>query len=269
MKKFLLLALFGLFSLTFGGCEEPEMKINSIEEKETFDAFLTVNISYEPESSGNEAKNPGFETADPYNVVFPSTFKAYFVSNETTGEFLKGQLVKTVDVTEGTNKIDSLPKMSYTVYVTNYDNSDDTEWYTKQNALNLLPPMSHEMYVHGKSVVNYNELANGTVNIKNTYACVQILKSEYVIFAMAVYGTEDKEILYFDGNNDWYVIYQRENSTALSYVIVYKGDGSQNTYHLPLNNIPISPNTNVWVAHHKRGGKDGFDHIAYKLNRRE
>lgn len=193
MKKFLLLALFGLFSLTFVGCEEPEMKTNSVEEEETFEASLTVNVSYEYEASMPKAKNPGFETADPFNPSFPSTFKAYFVSNETTGDFLKGQLVKTIDVTEGTNKIDSLPKMSYTVYVTNYVNPDDAEWYMKKDAWKYLPIYSHEIYVLGESLVNYNEISNGTINIKNTYACIQILKSEYISYAFGVYRTNEEE----------------------------------------------------------------------------
>lgn len=161
-----------------------------------------------------------------YEHVFPSSYKAYFVSKQTKGEYTQGQVVKVIDVVAGNNTI-TIPKLDYDVYVTNYSHSAD-KWYTWNDAIQQLPQSSHTLYLFGKNRIDYSTVTEGQVELVNPYAAVMIKNNKWVNGTPKFYG---------DGSNyfsvtGWYVNYIRTGNT--------------NT-QVPIN-IPGNPNTHYTLS---------------------
>lgn len=157
-----------------------------------------------------------------YTHVFPSSYKAYFVSKETKGEYTDGQLVKVIDVVSGGNTI-TIPKLNYDVYVTNYDTAAD-KWYTWSNAVEQLPQSSAELYLYGKNNIDYSTVTEGTVELANPYAAVMIKNNQWVNGTPKFYG-DGKD--YFIGGS-WYIRYIRTGNTNTQIPINIAGNPNTN-----------------------------------------
>lgn len=152
------------------------------------------------------ASSSGSSSSD-YTHVFPSSYKAYFISKETKGEYTDGQLVKVIDVVAGGNTI-TIPKLNYDVYVTNYEHTAD-KWYTWSNAVEQLPQSSENLYLYGKNNIDYSTVTEGTVELANPYAAVMIKNNQWLNGTPKFYG-DGKD--YFVGGS-WYVRYIRTGNT--------------------------------------------------------
>ena len=59
----------------------------------------------------------------PFTHTIPSKYNAYFIASESRGQYREGQLIKTIEVTEGTHEI-TIPKLKYRVVVSSYGLAD-------------------------------------------------------------------------------------------------------------------------------------------------
>lgn len=163
---------------------------------------------------GKLASTGGEPVTDDYDHHFPSTYKAYFVSKETRGEYMENEVIKIIDVKSGDNEI-TIPKLNYTVYVTNYEKDElpytKFAWYTYPDALEQLPRTSHQLYLWGKSDIDYSEVESGTVELINPYAAVMIRNNNWVNGFPKSYDTQQNYLL--TSNQVWYIIYTRGNNT--------------------------------------------------------
>lgn len=157
-----------------------------------------------------------------YEHVFPSSYKAYFVSKETKGQYTEGQVVKVIDVTAGTNTI-TVPKLNYDVYVTNYTHSAE-KWYTWNNAIDQLPQSSHVLYLYGKNRIDYSTALEGQVELTNPYSAVMIEKNQWVSGVPTFYG-DNKDYAIVTG---WYLNYIRTGNTNTKVPISIAGNPNQN-----------------------------------------
>ena len=177
---------------------------------------------------------------DDYEHVFPTGYKAYFVSKEAKGEYTVGQVVKVIDVTAGSNTI-TIPKLNYEVYVTNYVENDGTEnkpyaWY-KTTGISVLPAHSNQLYLFGKGDIDYSKVTEGTVELTNPYAAVMIRKNQWV--GVPTYNYGDPHPAYtLTPSGVWYLLYIKGNNTQTTIPITIPGYNSGN-YQL---NRPIEGN---------------------------
>lgn len=153
-----------------------------------------------------------------YEHVFPSSYKAYFVSKQTKGQYTEGQVVKVIDVVAGDNTI-TIPKLDYDVYVTNYTHSAD-KWYTWNNAIEQLPQSSHVLYLFGKNRIDYSAVTEGQVELVNPYAAVMIQKNQWVSGTPKFYG-DGKDYASVTG---WYLNYIRTGNTNTQVPISIPGN---------------------------------------------
>lgn len=170
-------------------------------------------------------------SASEYQHKFPESYKAYFVSKETKGEYTAGQVVKVIDVTAGGNTI-TIPALNYDVYVTNYEK--DGLWYTWNDAVQQLPQSSTELYLYGKNNINYSQVKEGTVELYNPYAGVMIENNRWINGAPKYYG-DGKDYASVTG---YYLLYIRGNNTNTQVPINIAGNPN-NSYTL---NRPIEAN---------------------------
>ncbi len=163
-----------------------------------------------------------------YKHVFPSSYKAYFVSKETKGEYTTGQVVKVIDVVAGGNTI-TIPKLNYDIYITNYEHSAD-KWYTWSNAVEQLPQSSTELYLYGKNNIDYSTVTEGTVELSNPYAAVMIRDNRWVNGTPKFYG-DGRDYTKVTG---WYLLYFRTGNTNT--MVPINIAGNSNT-HFTLNRV--------------------------------
>lgn len=142
-----------------------------------------------------------------YEHAFPTSYKAYFVSKQTKGQYTEGQVVKVIDVVSGDNTI-TIPKLDYYVYVTNYTHSAE-KWYTWDNAIEQLPQSSHVLYLFGKNRIDYSSVTEGQVELINPYAAVMIQQNQWVNGTPKFYG-DNKDYTSVTG---WYLNYIRTGNT--------------------------------------------------------
>lgn len=157
-----------------------------------------------------------------YEHVFPSSYKAYFVSKQTKGQYTEGQVVKVIDVVAGGNTI-TIPKLDYDVYVTNYTHSAE-KWYTWNNAIEQLPQSSHVLYLYGKNRIDYSTVTEGQVELTNPYSAVMIEKNQWVSGIPTFYG-DGKDYASVTG---WYLNYIRTGNTNTKVPISIAGNPNQN-----------------------------------------
>lgn len=172
-------------------------------------------------------------SAPEYGHVFPASYKAYFVSKETKGEYTIGQVVKIIDVVAGGNTI-TIPKLNYDIYITNYEHSAD-KWYTWSNATEQLPQSSTNLYLYGKNNIDYSTVTEGTVELSNPYAAVMIRDNRWVNGTPKFYG-DGRDYTKVTG---WHLIYIRTGNTNTQIPIDIAGN--PNT-HFTLNRVIESNN---------------------------
>lgn len=157
-------------------------------------------------------------TTSEYEHVFPTSYKAYFVSKQTKGQYTEGQVVKVIDVVAGGNTI-TIPKLDYDVYVTNYTHSAE-KWYTWNDAIEQLPQSSHVLYLYGKNRIDYSTVTQGQVELINPYAAVMIQQNQWVNGIPKFYG-DGKDYTTVTG---WYLNYIRTGNTNTQVPISIPGN---------------------------------------------
>lgn len=191
MKKIILF----IAAIMLLSCTKEVTKIYVVEN-------VTVSLKATPKI---EVVENSFRSASSQHE-FPTSYKAYFVSNETKGEYQAGQLVRTIDASPGTQEI-TIPKLNYTVYVTNYEQGG--VWYTWNNATEQLPQSSDKLYLYGKNQIDYSKVAEGQVEVINPYSAVMIENNRWVKPTPKFYG-DGKEYTLKDG---WWLLYIRTGNT--------------------------------------------------------
>lgn len=196
----------------------------------SLDAQSLITSSETPFSAKNSISS--FDTD--YTHQMPTNYTAYFVADETRGQYTTGQVVKTYSVTEGLNNI-TVPKMKVKVYVTNYlkPNGNETQpnaWYTWSDAVQQLPQTSHTLNLIGNNTIDYSNVTVGTVTMVNPYAAVMIKSNQWISSAPSSYDTNQDYFL--DTPSNWYILYIRNNNTNTKIPINIPGNPNQ---HYTLN----------------------------------
>lgn len=170
MKRLLLLFVSAIAISCESGSDDNEIIQNGGEQLRT----TTLNVS-----ENYQTKEPNVsdcsKSIDFYRPNLPKTFKAYFISKETKNGYKIGELVKTTTVAIGNNKIENLPQLNYTVYVSNFQ-TEIPLWYTMNNPTANFPMFADELYVYGEKDVNYSSEIDGSVELNSPYSLVQISK---------------------------------------------------------------------------------------------
>lgn len=219
MKIKSILFAFILGMVAFSSCTKTENHYYTVE---------NVTVQFKSKELLETIVKPFGKTASTttaateYEHLFPSSYKAYFVSKETKGQYTSGQVVKVIDVTAGSNTI-TIPKLNYDVYVTNYTHSAE-KWYTWNNAIDQLPQSSHVLYLYGKNNIDYSTVLEGQVELTNPYAAVMIENNQWVNGVPKFYG-DGKDYFSVTG---WYVNYIRTGNTNTQIPISIPGNPNQN-----------------------------------------
>ena len=167
-------------------------------------------------------------TRSTYVHEYPSLYKAYFVADETKGDYTTGQLVTTIEVTSGLQTI-VIPKLKYKVFVTNYI-STQASWYTWPDAVEQMPQASNTLYLFGSSVIDYKTADYGEVVVKNPYAAVMI-QDNRIPDAPKHYDSNTNYIPTGDG---WWLKYIRNNTTNTGVVVVFTHENRTVTINDPI-----------------------------------
>lgn len=208
------------------------------------------------ESSDVLAKGTPFDNS--YTHVLPTNFKAYFISSENRGQYSVGQVVKVVDVSTG-NQLITIPKLSYTVYVTNHIKNDGTEnqpyaWYTWQSPQTQLPVTTPNILLFGKNVIDYKTVTQGTVTLENFHAAVMIKKTEALSSTTSPFFNTGNVNYNLVANNTWYLLYIRNATTSSQVPLAFNVSGVGNVYQL---NKPIEANKIYQYVFHAVDDVDG------------
>lgn len=199
MKNALMAALC---LLLFSSCSD-KLVTNNYDETE----YVTVTLAAKTIISSSEQPFMARARAATEHPI-PTDFTAYLVANESKGEYVKEDVVETLDVSSGMNEI-TIPKMSYTVYITNYEK--DGLWYTWPEPIEQLPQTSETLYLFGKNTIDYSESNEGEVEVHNPYAAVMIAKNKWVNGTPKAYNTGQDYLLTSD--KKWYSLYLRTKNT--------------------------------------------------------
>lgn len=179
-----------------------------------------------------------------YTHVLPTTgFKAYFVSSENRGQYTEGQVVKVIDVTTGDQQI-TIPKLSYTVYVTNHIKNDGTEdqpyaWYTWQSPETQLPVTTPNILLFGKNTIDYKTVTQGSVSLENFHSAVMIKNTEALSTTQSPFFNTGNVNYNLVVNNTWYLLYIKNSTTSSQVPLAFNVSGIGNVYQL---NKPIEAN---------------------------
>lgn len=211
MLTFIILPIFASFSCS-GEDEVTDQMGNSINNNEITiqlrtELGITENSSsFDKAFTGICATRAGQTSSDStFSPTLPTTYKAYFVAEETKGQYKSGSIVKTAAVNDGTNII-TVPAMKYNIYVTNYDidkipNSSDIEA--------SLPESSSTLYYFGSSEKDLeSDGITLDVTLSNPYATVAICKNSCVS-SSPVYKDNNT----YCENGNWYYLYIRNSET--------------------------------------------------------
>lgn len=233
MKKLLSIAAVCLLILVSSCSDNTTVNIYKIEDVTV--TFGTKNIITESSSLFGKSSNTEFDKS--YVHVLPTSFTAYFVSKETKGQYTEGEVVKVINVTTGTQEI-TIPKLEYTVYVTNHIKDGDAyskyAWYTWADAVNQLPVTNNDILLFGKNVIDYKTATTGTVSLTNYYSAVMI-KNNISVSGVPTFNTNNIPYKLVSDNN-WYLLYIRNNNTSTQIPVSF---GNSQKYQL---NKQIEPN---------------------------
>lgn len=235
-NTFKILGLIVLGSVVATSCSEDTYYINS----EVSNKEVTLSTQGLISNTTDTFSSNGYQTlsttAD-YVHNIPNEFQAYFISKETRGQYVEGEVVKVVEVVTGDNSF-IIPELEYDIYVTNYIQGGETEpyaWYTWGDIVSQLPDGSDELYLFGTTVIDYKEVDSGEVTLENHYSAVMISDNEFVTGNPTHYTSNQQ---YVQANTDWYLKYIKTNTTNTGIPISINGYSST-TYTL---NKPIEAN---------------------------
>ena len=224
MKKLLLLS----FATALFSCGDETTNINNNYYVDEVQVQLSAKSLISEVSSGFGGKST-YSLDNSYTHILPASYTAYFVADETKGQYTTGQVVKTYSVTEGMNSI-TVPKMKVKVYVTNYlkpggNETQPNAWYTWNNAVQQLPQTSEELLLLGNNSIDYSIETVGEVEMTNPYAAVMIKNNQWISSAPSSYDTNQDYFL--DTPSNWYVLYIRNNNTNTKVPINIPGNPNQ------------------------------------------
>lgn len=254
MKKFLFafVAMFGLMTLV--SCSE-DTTINN------YDVTVeNVTIPFGLQSIVTEAdgvfekggKNTTYGTStdfdNTYQHVLPTSATAIFVADETKGKYTQGQVIEVLSLTTNTLHTITIPALKYKVYATNYNHEIPQKgdmvqgkWYTNSNAFGQMPQSTTTLLLHGSASIDYSVVnPTGVVTMKNPYSAVMVKKNENVHATTAplYYGNNANYTSVGSGNNSWYLLYIRANTTNTKVTLAYNVNNN-NFVNL---NTTIEPN---------------------------
>lgn len=234
MKKLLSIAALVAVFLTSSCSDDTTVNIYKIEDVTV--SFGTKNIVTESSNMFSKSSNTT-EFDNSYIHTLPTSFTAYFVSKETKGQYTEGEVVKVITVTTGTQEI-TIPKLEYTIYVTNHIKDGDPftkyAWYTWNNVDNQLPASSNDILLFGKNVIDYKTVTTGTVSLTNYYSAVMI-KNNISVSGIPTFNTGNTPYTLVS-NDNWYLLYIRNNNTSTQIPVSF---GNSSKYQL---NKQIEPN---------------------------
>lgn len=207
MKRLLLISVF-LTAAFLTACSDNNT-VQHYDDTEFVQVTLSANSMVTAANSAFRGKSVEFDES--YTHTLPQTFTAYFVANESKGQYQKHDLIQTEIIGSGANSI-TVPKMEIAIYVTNFDGeaTSQDDWYTWDNAVEQLPQTSHELYLYGKKTINFANTLTGEVDVHNHYAAVMIQDNIWVADSPQSYDTSQ---LYESVSDDWYNLYIRNSNT--------------------------------------------------------
>lgn len=164
-----------------------------------------------------------------YEHEYPTSYTAYFVANETKGDYTAGQLIKTLNVVKGLQTV-VLPKLEYKVYVTNYSLATSPSWYTWTDAIEQMPMASNTLYLYGTNIIDYKVDILGEVEVKNPYAAVMIHNYRIPV-APKHYDTNTD---YISTGEGWWLKYIRTNTTNTGITVEFTNESKVITINDPI-----------------------------------
>lgn len=234
MKKLLLITAI-ICTIFLTSCSD-DTTVNIYKIEDVTVSFGTKNIVTESNGTFSKSLNTT-EFDNGYVHTLPTSFTAYFVSKETKGQYTEGEVVKVINVTTGTQEI-TIPKLEYTVYVTNHIKDGDAyskyAWYTWNDAVNQLPVTTNNILLFGKNVIDYKTATTGIVSLTNYYSAVMI-KNNISVSGIPTFNTNNVPYTLVN-NNNWYLLYIRNNNTSTQIPVSF---GNSPKYQL---NKSIEPN---------------------------
>ena len=168
-------------------------------------------------------------TRSTYEHEYPTAYTAYFVANENKGDYTAGQVVKTISVEKGPQKV-VVPELSYKVYVTNYNKPESPNWYTWTDAVEQMPQATNTLYLYGMNEIDYKTTNVGEVVVENPYAAVMI-QGNRIPDAPIHY---DSGTSYIPTGDGWWLKYIRNNTTNTGVVVVFTHENKTVTINDPI-----------------------------------
>ena len=209
---------------------------------------LIANVQHSPLAKAMSAGNVQVDVS--YKHGLPTTFRAYFVSKETKGQYTKGQVVKIIDnIVEGGNNV-TIPALNYSVIVTNYQLNTDN---LLGNGREQLPEQSKVLYLYGQNDIDYSTEVSGNVEVTNDYAALLVYKNE-VTLPETIYDNTP-----FLNTPDWYVLYARKKNgkgpIGKNIQIPVTGiDGTANKYNSSQSFPNMQPNEEYRIIFTRNAG---------------
>jgi len=195
MKKLLLFLSVLVFALS--SCTKKEIVQND-------GGMISVNMDL---SSGIFVSKTTRATSD-FVPNIPTSYTAYFVAAEKTDVYNKGDIIKTIPVSLGDNKI-QLPDIKYNIYISNYVPSMPANESDIKVMLQSTPEISSVIYLTKEDDgVIFHDTKTITETLINNYAAVCILANDFVTGAKYNNGN-----MAYQKSNDWYYMYLKAANT--------------------------------------------------------
>jgi hypothetical protein len=162
----------------------------------------------------------------PEITSMPDSLTAYFIADESKGQYVQGEIVDTVvlknkktTVINGVRQtnytaVDSVPAIKCKIYVTNYHKIKETLYSYFNVSIYDLPNASQELYLFGRSDdIDFSRSQMVEITISNPYAAVCIREASPVMnnpVPEFIKADIEEETLYYyktDSTNTWYYLY--------------------------------------------------------------
>lgn len=220
--------------LLFSSCSEDTI-INNYEYN-IEEGLINLNAQklFAEAESPFGAKNPiAYDST--YVHVVPNSFTMHVIADETRGQYVKDQVIRTVSIVTGNNPV-TLPKMKLRLVGSNYTATNNWVTWNKQSSIGQFPQTSTTLYYYGDVKVDFAQVTNATLTMENPYAGIMIKKNQWVTGIPSSYDTNQSYFL--DTPSEWYILYSRNNTTNTKVPITIPGNPNQ---HYTLNK-PIQAN---------------------------
>jgi hypothetical protein len=221
MKKLISILLLLEVIVMVSSCSKNETNYLNPDSKEVRINLNVYNNIKITQVNSNASLTRAESSPASFVPIFPTTFKAYFISAENTGVYSRGAIVKIVDVNMGNNSV-TVPDIKYDVYVTNFninlssDKSKDQESILK-DMQSSFPESTTSIYLYGnENEVIFHQNQNTTVTMVNPYAAVCVLHNNFVTNVQ--YNVSSSSPLatstYKDsGKGNWFYLYLKSTNT--------------------------------------------------------